>query len=233
MWRAMLVLLAEDENKFGKTIESFVSNTNPRIIIEFDASLLGAGLLWYQRQEENDSEVSLGDGVVDLRGLNFSSYSSFQNTAEFIAMIMGVLGLLQMGIRDVAIGVRGDSVSALTWAVKGRPKGDLATNAAMVFALLCIIGGFRVTADSWISGEDNWRCDKLSRLGETGQCNDVRRVLNEMDRTSTPLIVLGEPVLNLLALCNPNTEMVEDADFNVFWSSIKSNIESIVVANMH
>jgi hypothetical protein len=228
MWRAMLVLLAEDETKFGKTIESFVSDSNPRIIVEFDASLSGAGLLWYQRQGEDDSEVSIGGGAVDLRGLGFGSDASFQNTAEFIAMIVGVLGLLQMGIRDVAIEVRGDSETALTWAAKGRPKGDLATNAAMVFALLCIIGGFRVTMDSWISGEDNWRCDKLSRLGERGQLGDVRRALDEMDRAATPVIALGEPVLNLLTLCNPNTEMVEDADFNLFWSGIKNNIESIV-----
>ena len=48
MWRAMPILLAEDETKFGKIIESFVSDSNPRIIVEFDASLSGAGLLWYQ-----------------------------------------------------------------------------------------------------------------------------------------------------------------------------------------
>jgi hypothetical protein len=90
MWNAMLVLLAEDENKFGKTIESFVSDTNPRIIIEFDAALSGTGLLWYQRQEENDFEVSIGGGAVVLRGLNFGSDASFQNTAEFIAFHGGV-----------------------------------------------------------------------------------------------------------------------------------------------
>jgi hypothetical protein len=185
MWRAMLVLLAEDETKFGKTIESFVSDNNPSIVVEFDASLSGAGLLWYQRQRD-DSELSIGGGAVDLRGLGFGSDASFQNTAEFTAMIMGVLGLLQMGIRDVAIEVRGDSETALMWALKGRPKGDLATYAAMVFALLCIIGGFRVTIKSWISGEDNWRCDKLSRLGEVGQIDVVacRRALDGMDRAS-------------------------------------------------
>jgi hypothetical protein len=230
MWRAMLVLLAEDELVFGKTIVSFVTDNNPRFIVEFDASLSGAGLLWYQRQKEDGSEVSMGGGAVDLRGLDFGSDASYQNTAEFIAMIMGVLGLLQMGIRDVAIEVRGDSETALSWAVKGRPKGDLATNAAMVFALLCIIGGFRVTMESWISGEDNWRCDRLSRLGEKGQLDNlsVRRALDDMDRVATPVIELGEPVLNLLALCNPNTEMVEDAAFNMFWSSIKDNVQSIL-----
>ena len=54
-----------------------------------------------------------------------------------------------MGIREEAVDVRGDSVSALTWAVKGRPRGDLATNASSVFDLLFILGGFRVTKDTW------------------------------------------------------------------------------------
>jgi hypothetical protein len=67
-------------------------------------------------------------------------------------------------------------------------------------------------------------------LGEKGQLDNlsVRRALDDMDRVATPVIELGEPVMNLLALCNPNTEMVEDAAFNMFWSSIKDNVQSIL-----
>ena len=32
------------------------------------------------------------------------------------------------------------------------------------------------------------------------------------------------PVLNLLALCNPEAELVEESDFSEFWNSIKLNI---------
>jgi hypothetical protein len=132
-----------------------------------------------------------------------------------------------MGIRDVAIEVRGDSLAALTWAIKGRTKGDLATNAAMVFALLCIHGGFRVTKETWISGEDNKRCDILSRLGNSGRSGECRAALDKMDRSETEVVVLGEHALNLLALCKPETELVEEPAFNCFWNSIKRNIESV------
>ncbi len=80
------------------------------------------------------SEASLGGCAVNLRELGFGTDSGYQNTAEFIGAILSLIGLLQMGIRDVAIEVRGDSMAALTWTIKGRTKGDLATNAAMVFA---------------------------------------------------------------------------------------------------
>ena len=38
------------------------------------------------------------------------------------------------------------------------------------------------------------------------------------------MINLGIPVLNLLALCNPEAELVEESDFSEFWNSIKLNI---------
>jgi hypothetical protein len=105
-----------------------------------------------------------------------------------------------MGIMDVAIQVRGDNTSALTWAVKARPKGNLATNADMVFALICIMGDFRITKETWISGKENWRCDILSRLGEAGKVGDCRQALNEMDRANTPIVEFSLPGLDLLAL---------------------------------
>ena len=124
--------------------------------------------MWYKR-ESDGSEACLGGGTAYLRELDFGCDASYQNTAEFIGIILGLLGMLWMGIRGVAIQVRGDSTSAPTWAVKGRPKGDLATNAAMVFALICIMGDFRITKETWIFGKENWRCNTLSRLGWQGR----------------------------------------------------------------
>ena len=124
--------------------------------------------MWYKR-ESDGSEACLGGGTAYLRESDFGCDASFQNTAEFIGIILGLLGMLWMGIRGVAIQVRGDSTSAPTWAVKGRPKGDLATNAAMVFALICIMRDFRITKETWIFGKENWRCNTLSRLGWQGR----------------------------------------------------------------
>ena len=115
----------------------------------------------------NGSEVVIGDSAVDLRVLEFGSDSSFQNTAEYIGCTLGLVGLALLGIRDVDVEVRGDSVAALTWAETERPRGELVKNASMVFTLLVINFNLDVKERVHIAGEDNWRCDKLSRLSES------------------------------------------------------------------
>jgi hypothetical protein len=72
-------------------VESSLSETL-EYVVEFDASLTRAGILWYRRQEDG-AEVALGGGAVDLRGLGFGADSSFQNTAEYVGCILGVVGL--------------------------------------------------------------------------------------------------------------------------------------------
>jgi hypothetical protein len=94
-----------------------------------------------------------------------------------------LIGLLQIGIRAVAIEVRGDSTAALTGAIKGRPKG-------VWFGLLCIHGGFRATKGTWISGNDNKRCDVLSRLGNLWRLDECRAALDKMGISKTEVVVL-------------------------------------------
>ena len=64
----------------------------------------------------------------------------------------------------------------------------------------------------------DWRCDKLSRLGGIGLVEGCRGALNGMERSLTPVVNLGIPVLDLLALCNPEAELVEESDVSEFWN---------------
>ncbi len=109
----MLYLVSFNEQKYTRRLESFQAETL-QYVIEIDASLTGAGVLWYQRLEDG-SEVSIGGAAVDLRGFAFGTDSSFQNTAEFIGCILGLVGLVTLGVRNVDVEVRGDSIAALTW----------------------------------------------------------------------------------------------------------------------
>ena len=120
-WRAMLYLVTFDEQRHTRRMESFLPETL-KYVVEFDASLSGAGILWYRRQADG-TEVVLGGGAVSLRGLGFGSDSSFQNSAEYIGCILGMVGLALLGVRDADIEIRGDSVAALTWAETERPRG--------------------------------------------------------------------------------------------------------------
>jgi hypothetical protein len=47
----------------------------------------------------------------------------------------------------------------------GETQGVRVTNASMVFTLLCIAADVNVKEITHIAGEDNERCDRLSRRG--------------------------------------------------------------------
>ena len=57
LWRAMLFLVQYDELRFTRPLVSF-SNDLPEYVIEFDASLTGAGVLWFRRT--GGAEVCMG-----------------------------------------------------------------------------------------------------------------------------------------------------------------------------
>ena len=63
-WRAMLYLVSFDEQRYTRRAESFLPETLEDVV-EFDASLTGAGILWYKRQEDG-AEMALGGGAEIL-----------------------------------------------------------------------------------------------------------------------------------------------------------------------
>ena len=132
----MLYIVSFDEQKYSRRMRSFPPE-ELKYVIEFDASLSGAGILWYGRMG-NGTELAIGGSAVDLRLLEFGADSSFQNTAEYIGCILGLAGLALLGVRDADVEIRGDGVAALAWAETERPRGELVTNASMVFTLLAI-----------------------------------------------------------------------------------------------
>lgn len=221
----MLYLVSFNEQKYTRRLESFQAETL-QYVIEFDASLTGAGVLWYQRLEDG-SEVSIGGAAVDLRGFAFGTDSSFQNTAEFIGCILGLVGLVTLGVRNVDVEVRGDSIAALTWAETERPRGHVVTNASMVFTLLCICFGLDVKKGVHIPGEENWRCDRLSRMAEVK--GGVAHVLQEIGRDGTTIVDLQSDmnVNVLLQGCDPRRDVRGEVSFFEFWEGIREALRRI------
>ena len=101
--------------------------------------------------------------AVDLRGLQFGSDPAYQNCAEFISAVVGVVGAIAKKWDTSAIGLVGDSVTALTWAEEGRFKSGNVMNAATVFSMICAMKGVNVVETVPISSGENWECDSLSR----------------------------------------------------------------------
>ena len=122
-WRAMLCLVRHRKEEFTRTIESFVP-TSPVAIAEFDASLSGAGHIWYDIID--GAEVARGVSAADLTFLEFGTDSSFQNLSEFIGAILAVMGQIILGQpgQRRSLALRGDSVTALTWSITERVRGQ-------------------------------------------------------------------------------------------------------------
>ena len=224
-WRAMLYLLRFDEEKFSRSLDSFDVTTPPCYIIEFDASLTGAGVLLFQRV--GGAEVCLGCSAVDLSSLQFGTDSSFQNVSEFIGVILGIIGLVKLGVRDVDILVRGDSISALTWVETERYRGSLVTNSSWVFTTLSIAYNISVKETIHIPGTENSRCDQLSRLGGSGET--VLSTTGNFGLGSPRILDLGDCkfVRQILRGCDPRTIFSNESEFTDYWSDIRDAIEAI------
>ena len=93
LYQALLALTLLDELRFTRSLGSF-GNRVPTLVIEYDGSLSGSGIIWYRITYEGGChrEVALGGAVVDLRALHFGSEAAFQNCAEFMSLTLGVVG---------------------------------------------------------------------------------------------------------------------------------------------
>ena len=223
-WRAMLFLVRYDERRFSRTMESF-GNDPPLYIVEFDASLKGAGILWYRRVR--GTEVCVGGSAIDLRFLGFGEDSSYQNLSEYIGGILGLIGLIKLGIKGLNVEMRGDSISALTWAQTERCRGEIVTNASFVFTMLCIAYDLDVKVTTHISGADNHWCDVLSRLAETG--DSIRDGMVRIGRGSVDILELEgcQYVRQLLESCSAAVKFAEEGDFISFWGNMRSSIREV------
>ena len=90
----MLCLARYQESRFTRTLES-LAPTIPTSIGEFDASLTGAGIIWYDKM--HGTEVARGVYAVVLTPLGFLDDSSYQNLLEFIGALLAVLGHVALG----------------------------------------------------------------------------------------------------------------------------------------
>jgi hypothetical protein len=223
-WRAMLCLVRHREEEFTRTIESFVPTT-PVSVAEFDASLSGAGHIWYDIVD--GAEVARGVSAVDLTFLGFGTDSSFQNLSEFIGAILAVMGHVVIGMpgQRRSLALRGDSVTALTWSITERVRGSIVTNASMVWTLLCVAADIDVTRIIHIPGENNKNCDRLSRRGALSTVT-VEEEVRSMGIEGVQIVEVNgeESVMGVLRMCDPRRILVTEADFISFWSEARGAV---------
>ena len=225
-WRAMLSLVRFRETEFTRSIASFAPEP-PVLVAEFDSSLSGSGVIWYAR--ESGTEVVLGVCAADLRFLGFGFDSSNQNLAEYLGAVIAVLGQVIQGYSGRSLALRGDSVTALTWAISERPRGKIVINAAMVWTLLCVATNVDVREVTHIPGEENEKCDRLSRRGPT-PATTVLEEAREMGIKGGVVIGVNEneEIMGLLRLCDPRRKLESDSDFVAFWTEVRDAVNTFV-----
>ncbi len=223
MWRAVFYLLIVDEKNYGRPMASFRPRP-PDYIVETDASLSGVGVILYSNK--NSLDTCVGGSAVSIREYGFGTDSGFQNTAEYIGTVLGVLALVKIGVRDVDVLIRGDSTTALVWSTQGRVKGPEAINAAVVVTAMCIRFGIRPRYSAFLSGLENHKADLLSRIEEKGIT--VEQAMIQNGHGDSPIINLREnPTTNtLVQMCDPRVKIDKEEEFALLWQTVREAMES-------
>jgi hypothetical protein len=214
-FRGLFTLMGLRVGKFSRSFGSFV-HRHPSWVCEFDASLSGVGIIWFQRTPGGD-EHARAWAQLDITCLNFGEDSSFQNTSEYIGSLLCARGLTRMGVSDQPILLRGDSVSALTWAQKGTVRSTHASRASALWAQYASLHHIEVVAVAHLAHEHNTRTDILSRQGSWAQViAEDRLCYGGTLSPSVPQLDLDGD--ELLSLVNPAHPLDSDDDFNKFFS---------------
>ena len=211
LWRVFLVMMELGSN-FGyrRSLESFLRR-EVKFVVEYDASLTGLGIILYKLVDGDEVIWKVVSVVLPYR---LEQDSSFQNTVEFIAVVLAMACLASLGISNASVRLRGDNVSSLRWSVKERFKGSLCLNAAVVYIAIGSHCDLRVEETIHLPGVENITCDGLSRgiaPSGFGFTHDQLTICENQEE-------LFEGVLNL---CRPSA-LIPGFDFNTFWISVNS-----------
>ena len=208
MWRAYLCAIECDPVRMERDLMSFGPQV-PNLLICFDASLEGYGIAicavppegvlgdeWQHLIAYTALEVPFA-----IRTQSTRTESSYQNHCEFVAIVIGLWLAGRMGYKNVSYALKGDSVSALTWANDDRAKSTICRTASICFSLLSVHLNVTVAEVVHVPGVDNIICDGLSRglhaeeLGlPTDKYIDFKQDARGMEflRHCDPLLSIGD-----------------------------------------
>ena len=145
--------------------------------------------------------------------------SSYQNTMEFIAVVMAVALMVKLGVRNANVDITGDNTSSLTWAQSERFKGARSQRAATVFIALGISFDIEVGEAAHVAGINNHLCDKLSRG------TDPRHVGFQDDEIIT--ISQDDELSEILSLCDPIKELSDEVELISLWRRLSEVLSRI------
>ena len=225
VFRALLLGLETDTKYFGRTIESFrdpnVSKCS--VIAEHDASLQGVGCSWYT-VDEYGIETLVGYSSWNISCLGYGTDSSYQNTAEFVSGILALMGIVVLGLPRDAVKLRGDSKSSLSWTHARKFRSINAQPAAVVFIIFLSLSGMKLLEPEFLSGENNWRCDELSRWNRMEE-------LTKRDPRYKSAINAEWDSSEFLGLVGLQQQWKKEQELVAFWSKATTLVKKLLKEN--
>ena len=215
VWRLFLVAMEVVGDGYRRSLESFEFEP-PSFWIEYDSSLTGFG---FRISRLVEGEMALWKVASINSNFDLEGSSCYQNTMEYISIVLAFGFLVQNGIRSRTVCVLGDNVSSLKWAATERFKGNLCVNAATCLIALLSASSMDVVDTVHVRGEDNTTCDQLSR-GKRPQDLGYKseEIFEGLDRFTCAL----------LHMCNPLQSYTKPAEFCSFFNSVHQLVTSMM-----
>ena len=207
MWRTYLCATYLNEAKLARPLESF-RDSEPDVVIQYDASLGGIGVIIKPAGALHWSYGFAAEFPFDL-----GSDSSYQNSAEFMALLFGMLAILVLKLPFRDIHLIGDSKSSLKWADTDSFKGERNRRAAVLFTTIGSTYNFNIRKIEFVPGVDNVICDQLSRDENTPEV---------LSRHGIPAAFSNQPSVfaSVFKLVNPLVPLLTDEDYGTLWDEL-------------
>jgi len=213
MWRVFLVMMEIDfMGGYRRPFQSFRLRESS-FLVEYDASLKGLGVILFRLEDEEEIVWK-----VIATGLPFEleEDSSYQNTVEFVAVVLAMTCLASLGVSNASVRLRGDNVSSLKWSVKERFRGNRCVKAATLYVAIGSRLDLRVVDTIHLPGKNNVICDMLSRGASPcmlGFCEEQQFICEDQECMFN----------DVLSICDPSTPW-QLRDQSSFWSSVDNLI---------
>jgi len=209
LWRVFLCLIELSGSTYRRSLDTFVVQPI-ECIIEYDASLSGFGVIASHYETKSVWAVSCSVFPFIL-----GTDSSYQNTAEFIAVVAGVALLVRRGFHNKSIHLKGDNVSSLRWGKDERFKPGRSRRAVVVYMTICLRYEINVETIEHVEGTKNVLCDAMSRGQSAASLGFHSLQVTHFHEDAA--------LWSILKLCEPVSEICDDDDnqFMKFWGILE------------
>ena len=221
-FRAFFCQLVLEPERFRRKLSDLTTKP-PAVVIEFDSSLIGTGfkISELSGQGQTMEKLTIVTGIETPFELNGDS--SYQNTMEFIAVIMALGMLVSKGIRNIRFRLRGDSRTALAWSQKQRFKPGPSEAAAVAFIIFAQEYGLRMGEEKedleFILGIVNVACDNLSRGRSPTELGYEPELIQTVNK--------GDKLWELLILCNPLNRATTEVETGWLYRKLQDCIRAL------